>query len=165
MHVLSAHPRLQNRTQGGGDDDALSPPLAVGAVVRRQRAAAQVQRRRASQPLGQPGRTVSQSAGGQRPVAREPLLSAHSPHNLERISPPKTYNYYKLPFCHPDLGLEAKKKSLTIGETLEGHDLTNSGYEIHFARALSPRASRELCPSHARNITAQRTCKPPRAAP
>ena len=81
------------------------------------------------------------------------------------ISPSKTYNYYKLPFCHPDLGLEAKKKSLTIGETLEGHDLTNSGYEIHFARALSPRASRELCPSHARNITAQRTCKPPRAAP
>ena len=55
------------------------------------------------------------------------------------ISPSKTYNYYKLPFCHPDLGLEAKKKSLTIGETSKGHDLTNSGYEIHFARAWSPR--------------------------
>jgi transmembrane 9 superfamily protein 3 len=51
-------------------------------------------------------------------------------------NPQETYNYYKLPFCHPDLGLEAKKKSLTIGETLEGHDLTNSGYEIHFAQDL-----------------------------
>ena len=59
-------------------------------------------------------------------------------------APPNRARYYRLPFCHPDLGLEAKKRTLTIGETLEGHDLTNSGYEIHFARAYASRVDIRL---------------------
>jgi len=31
------------------------------------------------------------------------------------------------PFCQPELGVELKKKKLSMGEQLEGHDLTNSG--------------------------------------
>ena len=71
-------------------------------------------------------------------------------------NPQETYNYYKLPFCHPDLGLDAKKKSLTIGETLEGHDLTNSGYEIHFARAWRIRRAGASCGRRVARATRER---------
>ena len=42
-------------------------------------------------------------------------------------NPQETYEYYKMPFCHPDLGIEPKKKRLTLGEIIEGHDLTQTG--------------------------------------
>eukprot|EP00614_Pseudopedinella_elastica_P018525 CAMPEP_0172652632 /NCGR_PEP_ID=MMETSP1068-20121228/243413_1 /TAXON_ID=35684 /ORGANISM="Pseudopedinella elastica, Strain CCMP716" /LENGTH=602 /DNA_ID=CAMNT_0013467047 /DNA_START=75 /DNA_END=1883 /DNA_ORIENTATION=+ len=49
-------------------------------------------------------------------------------------NPQETYEYFKLPYCKPELGVKLTKKPMSIGEQLEGHDLTNSGYEIHFGQ-------------------------------
>ena len=53
-------------------------------------------------------------------------------------NPQETYEYFKLPYCKPELGIQLTKKALSIGEQLEGHDLTNSGYDIHFAQDVAP---------------------------
>ena len=53
-------------------------------------------------------------------------------------NPQETYEYFKLPYCKPELGIQLSKKTLGIGEQLEGHDLTNSGYDIHFAQDVAP---------------------------
>jgi transmembrane 9 superfamily protein 3 len=47
-------------------------------------------------------------------------------------NPQETYSYYDLPFCKPQ-DLEIKKRPSGIGEILEGHELTNSGFLLHFA--------------------------------
>ena len=47
-------------------------------------------------------------------------------------NPQETYSYYSLPFCKPK-DLETKKRPSGIGEILEGHELTNSGFLLHFA--------------------------------
>ena len=38
----------------------------------------------------------------------------------------------------PELGIANKKKALSMGEQLEGHDLTNSGYDLHFGQDVPP---------------------------
>lgn len=48
-------------------------------------------------------------------------------------NPQETYPYYQLPFCKPDLGIETRKRPSGIGEILEGHELRNSGFKLHFA--------------------------------
>eukprot|EP01041_Mallomonas_annulata_P001899 gene1899-3678_t len=48
-------------------------------------------------------------------------------------NPQETYPYYQLPFCKPDLGIETKKRPSGIGEILEGNELRNSGFKLHFA--------------------------------
>lgn len=53
-------------------------------------------------------------------------------------NPQETYEYFKLPYCKPELGIKTKKKSLSIGEQLEGHDLTNSGYALYFTKDVEP---------------------------
>lgn len=44
----------------------------------------------------------------------------------------ETYSYYSLPFCKPEHGIETKKRSSGIGEILEGNELRNSGFKLHF---------------------------------
>ncbi|XP_060965736.1 transmembrane 9 superfamily member 5 [Cannabis sativa] len=44
-------------------------------------------------------------------------------------NPSETYQYYDLPFCHPDPIIRKKE---TIGEVLNGDRLTNSLYELNF---------------------------------
>ena len=41
-------------------------------------------------------------------------------------------------YYQPELGIQLSKKPLSIGEQLEGHDLTNSGYDIHFGQDVPP---------------------------
>jgi transmembrane 9 superfamily protein 3 len=53
-------------------------------------------------------------------------------------NPQETYEYFKLPYCKPELGVSLKKKKLSMGEQIEGHDLTNSGYEVKFAVDIPP---------------------------
>ncbi|GMH99463.1 hypothetical protein TrLO_g5852 [Triparma laevis f. longispina] len=50
-------------------------------------------------------------------------------------NPQETYSYYSLPWCRPDDGHEVnkKKEGISIGETLEGHELRSSGYHIFFS--------------------------------
>jgi len=48
-------------------------------------------------------------------------------------NPQETYPYYKLPFCHPQLGVDIVKKRAGLGEILEGNNLHNSGYTLSFA--------------------------------
>jgi hypothetical protein len=38
-----------------------------------------------------------------------------------------------LPYCKPELGIETKRRPSGIGEILEGHELRNSGFKLHFA--------------------------------
>ena len=38
----------------------------------------------------------------------------------------------------PELGIEIKKKPMSIGEELEGHDLTESGYDLRFGQDVTP---------------------------
>ena len=47
-------------------------------------------------------------------------------------NPQETYTYYQLPFCKPDLGVDTKKRPSGIGEILEGNELRNSGFKVHF---------------------------------
>lgn len=44
----------------------------------------------------------------------------------------ETYPYYSLPFCKPEHGIETKKRPSGIGEVLEGNELRNSGFKLHF---------------------------------
>ena len=37
--------------------------------------------------------------------------------------------------AQPELGVLVDKKEQSLGEQLEGHDLTNSGFQIHFMQA------------------------------
>eukprot|EP00613_Pedinella_sp_CCMP2098_P073348 CAMPEP_0171905706 /NCGR_PEP_ID=MMETSP0993-20121228/5382_1 /TAXON_ID=483369 /ORGANISM="non described non described, Strain CCMP2098" /LENGTH=599 /DNA_ID=CAMNT_0012537261 /DNA_START=22 /DNA_END=1821 /DNA_ORIENTATION=+ len=53
-------------------------------------------------------------------------------------NPQETYEYFKLPYCKPELGVALKKKALSMGEQLEGHDLTNSGYALKFGQDVAP---------------------------
>ena len=48
-------------------------------------------------------------------------------------NPQETYPYYKLPFCKPTHGIETHKRPSGIGEVLEGYELVNSGFKLHFA--------------------------------
>lgn len=48
-------------------------------------------------------------------------------------NPQETYPYYQLPFCKPDMGVDTKKRASGIGEVLEGNELRNSGFKLHFA--------------------------------
>mmetsp|Transcript_4182 Transcript_4182/g.6457 ORF Transcript_4182/g.6457 Transcript_4182/m.6457 type:complete len:597 (+) Transcript_4182:137-1927(+) len=52
-------------------------------------------------------------------------------------NPQETYPYYDLPFCKPDLGIETKKRPSGIGEILEGNELRNSGFKLHFAKDVN----------------------------
>ena len=47
-------------------------------------------------------------------------------------NPQEIYAYYDWPFCHPDHGIERHKRPSGIGEILEGYELTNSGFKVHF---------------------------------
>lgn len=38
-----------------------------------------------------------------------------------------------MPFCKPEHGIETKKRPSGIGEALEGNELRNSGFKLHFA--------------------------------
>lgn len=49
-------------------------------------------------------------------------------------NPQETYSYYSLPFCKPDHGIDTKKRSSGIGEILEGNELRNSGFKLHFKK-------------------------------
>jgi len=53
-------------------------------------------------------------------------------------NPQETYEYFKLPYCKPELGVALDKKPLSMGEQIEGHDLTNSGYEMAFGQDVAP---------------------------
>jgi len=53
-------------------------------------------------------------------------------------NPQETYEFFKLPFCKPELGIAIKKKPMSIGEELEGHDLTDSGYDLRFGQDVAP---------------------------
>ena len=44
----------------------------------------------------------------------------------------ETYPYYDLPYCKPDHGITTKKRPSSIGEVLEGNELRNSGFKVHF---------------------------------
>jgi hypothetical protein len=48
-------------------------------------------------------------------------------------NPQETYPYYQLPYCKPEHGIGTSKKASGIGEALEGNELTNSGFKLHFA--------------------------------
>lgn len=48
-------------------------------------------------------------------------------------NPQETYPYYDLPYCKPDHGIDTKRKPSSIGEVLEGNELRNSGFKLHFA--------------------------------
>ncbi|KAJ1411065.1 Endomembrane protein 70-domain-containing protein, partial [Ochromonadaceae sp. CCMP2298] len=48
-------------------------------------------------------------------------------------NPQETYPYYQLPYCKPSHGIDVNKKASGIGEVLEGNELTNSGFKMHFA--------------------------------
>jgi len=48
-------------------------------------------------------------------------------------NPQETYPYYQLPFCKPKMGIETRKRPSGIGEILEGNELRNSGFKLHFA--------------------------------
>ena len=47
-------------------------------------------------------------------------------------NPQETYEYYDIPYCKPDHGIDSVRKSHSLGEQLEGHELHNSGYHLHF---------------------------------
>jgi transmembrane 9 superfamily protein 3 len=47
-------------------------------------------------------------------------------------NPQETYTYYQLPFCKPSLGVDTKKRPSGIGEILEGNELRNSGFKVHY---------------------------------
>ena len=47
-------------------------------------------------------------------------------------NPQETYEYYDIPYCKPDDGIDTVRKSHSLGEQLEGHELHNSGYHLHF---------------------------------
>jgi transmembrane 9 superfamily member 3 len=49
-------------------------------------------------------------------------------------NPQETYPYYALPYCKPEHGIETHKKTSGIGEVLEGNELRNSGFKMHFGR-------------------------------
>ena len=49
-------------------------------------------------------------------------------------NPQETYPYYQLPFCKPSHGIETNKRPSGIGEILEGNELRNSGFKLHFAQ-------------------------------
>ena len=44
----------------------------------------------------------------------------------------ETYPYYHLPYCKPDHGIDTSKRATGIGEMLEGNELRNSGFKLHF---------------------------------
>lgn len=44
----------------------------------------------------------------------------------------ETYPYYHLPYCKPDHGIDTAKRATGIGEMLEGNELRNSGFKLHF---------------------------------
>ena len=47
----------------------------------------------------------------------------------------ETYPYYDLPYCKPDHGIDTKRRPSSIGEVLEGNELRNSGFKLHFGGA------------------------------
>ncbi|EXB38443.1 Putative phagocytic receptor 1b [Morus notabilis] len=49
-------------------------------------------------------------------------------------NPSETYQYYDLPFCHPDTVIQQTE---TIGEVLNGDRLTNTLYELNFREGKS----------------------------
>lgn len=49
-------------------------------------------------------------------------------------NPHETYEYYDLPFCKPVGGVETRRRSNSLGEQLEGHELMNSGYKLSFGQ-------------------------------
>ena len=51
-------------------------------------------------------------------------------------NPQETYPYYQLPFCKPDLGINTHKRPSGIGEILEGNELRNSGFKVHFLKTV-----------------------------
>ena len=51
-------------------------------------------------------------------------------------NPQETYPYYQLPFCKPDLGINTQKRPSGIGEILEGNELRNSGFKVHFMKTV-----------------------------
>lgn len=51
-------------------------------------------------------------------------------------NPQEVYPYYSLPFCRPELGIDIKRYSHTLGELLEGYELRNSGLPLHFNRKI-----------------------------
>jgi transmembrane 9 superfamily member 3 len=59
-------------------------------------------------------------------------------------NPLETYPYYSLPYCHPVDGHETNKhkQGISLGETLEGHSLRESGFHIFFAKDVQVE---ELC--------------------
>ncbi|KAI7727155.1 hypothetical protein M8C21_029990 [Ambrosia artemisiifolia] len=54
-------------------------------------------------------------------------------------NPSETYQYYDLPFCHPDQVIPKKE---TLGEVLNGDRLTNTLYNLNFRK---DKANRLLC--------------------
>lgn len=57
-------------------------------------------------------------------------------------NPTEIYAYYDLPYCHPDHGIERRKRPAGIGEILEGYELRNSGLKMHFAQDIK---NEEVC--------------------
>lgn len=52
-------------------------------------------------------------------------------------NPHETYEYYDLPFCKPVEGVETRRRSNSLGEQLEGHELMNSGYLLSFTKDVA----------------------------
>jgi len=44
----------------------------------------------------------------------------------------EAYPYYSLPFCKPEHGIQTLKRPSGFGEILEGNELRNSGFKMHF---------------------------------
>lgn len=69
-------------------------------------------------------------------------------------NPSETYDYYKLPFCKPDIKTHKRKKD-SLGVHLEGNNLKDSGYAIGFKenqdRAVA--CELEITPKVARHLT------------
>jgi len=56
-------------------------------------------------------------------------------------NPQETYDFYKLPFCKPDIKTMRHKHD-SLGVVLEGSDLIDSGLPVHFKE---PQASTTIC--------------------
>ena len=59
-------------------------------------------------------------------------VSPPRPHGADRRGPGRseTYQYYNLPFCHPEEGVHHKPE--TLGEVVDGNRLVTSAYELDF---------------------------------
>ncbi len=86
---------------------------------------------------GKEGRKESPRLSASHPPIHPPThLSLFPPQVGPYHNPHETYEYYDLPFCKPVGGVETRRRSNSLGEQLEGHELMNSGYKLTFAGSV-----------------------------